>query len=64
MSSEAVMTVKKTQKAATRHDGSHRARPLAGSSPEIPPLDAPEPYVTRELSMLEFPETGARGSTG
>ncbi len=30
------------------------AQPPDGSLPEVPPLDAPELYVNRELSMLEF----------
>jgi len=52
MSSEAATTAKDT--AGMRRDAGRRAKPREGSSPEIPPLDAPELYVNRELSMLEF----------
>ncbi len=53
MSSEAAITGKDTHEAGTRRDGGRGTRPRDGS-PEIPPLDAPELYVNRELSMLEF----------
>jgi polyphosphate kinase len=54
MTSEAAIAVKDTQKTTARRDGGRRIRSRDGSSPQIPPLDAPELYVNRELSMLEF----------
>ncbi len=53
MRSEAAITVKSAGKAAARRNGNRRVSKAVLSS-AAPPLDAPELYVNRELSLLEF----------